>query len=232
MQSPKTKWFARLSSALILLLGVLVSSSALAQNRVEDSGFRNSTIKDDTLLQSGRMEFMAQSSGLYSSDSGAGEETTAAEFSSLYINPEVAFGYMVLDQLQVRANVGWLKIQTSSEDVDLQDFNAGMGTVQGLYHLELLYGTALYAGVGGGYFTGSTARPGPTEDTTVSNPTSGFVGQGLAGLLIQPGPRVLIRTGLRLDALFSNETPEAEDAEAVSSTNIKMMGEFGVGLRF
>lgn len=232
MQSRNQMYLVRIPSLLVLLLSVLVTSSALAQTRVENSGFRDSTIRDDTLLEKGRLELMVQSSGLYSSDSGSDENATVAESSSLYINPEVAVGYMVLDALQVRANLGYLKIQTSSGDIDLQDFNGFMGTAQGLYHVDVLYGTALYGGAGAGYFTGSTGRPGPTEATTFSNPTSGFVVQGLAGLLIQPGPRVTIRTGLRLDALFSSETPEIDDAESIDTTNVKMIGEFGVGLRF
>jgi hypothetical protein len=232
MQYTQTTSLTLLTAATALLLGLLTSTSALAQTRVNDSGFRDSKINDDTLLKAGRIELMGQSSGLYSRDSGAGDNNTAAEFSSLYINPEVAVGYMVLDEVQVRANLGWLKIQTSSDDVDLQDFNSAMGTVQGLYHFALPYGTAIYAGAGAGYFIGSTARPGPAEGTTVSNSTQGFVAQGLAGWLIQPGPRFLIRTGLRLDTLFSTETPELEGAEEISTTNIKMMGEFGVGLRF
>ncbi|MGM0557594.1 MAG: hypothetical protein ACQEVA_14520 [Myxococcota bacterium] len=219
-------------AGLLCAIVALVSAPAWAASDVEDTGFRDTTIKDDTLLEQGRFEVMVQSAGLLSRDSSDTVDGSTETFTSLYMNPEGAIGYMLLDELQLRVSLGWLRISTATSETSLQDFNAGQGTLQALYHIELPYGTAIYTGAGAGFFYGATARPGPAENTTVSNATSGFAAQGLVGLLLQPGPRVILRTGLRVDGLFSSETLDDATGDSISSTNVKMMGQFGVGFRF
>lgn len=215
-------------------LTLLVADTATAQTRVQNSGFRENRIVDDTLLKSGRWEVGVQSAGMWSSDSGSSDDgSVEASASTLYINPSIAGGYMILDNLQGRINAGYLSVSSTNNDVSIQNFGGFLGTGQVLYHIPFRLGTALYLGAGGGYFIGSTDRPGTAEGSTISNPTSGFAGQGSIGLLLQPGPMLLLRGGLRFDALIASETSsDASIMPNIDSTNLKMMGEFAVGLRF
>lgn len=219
---------------LLVMMGTLgVTTAASAQTRVRDTGFRDNVVVDDTLLQQGRIEVGIGSAGMWTRDSGESSDgDVSASGSTFYANPAASFGYMALDALQARVNLGYLMVSTTNNDVALQNLGAFLGTAQALYHVSLRLGTALYFGLGGGYFIGSTSRPGAGENVTISNPTSGFAGQGSAGLLLQPGPMFLVRGGLRFDALFGSESSTVSEMPDISTTNLKLMGEFAVGMRF
>lgn len=200
---------------------------------VQESGFRDNKVVDDTLLKKGRFELGLQSAGMWSSDSGSSDDgSVEVSASNLYLNPAATAGYMILDNLQGRLALGYLAISTTNNDVTVQNFGGFLGTLQATYHVPLRLGTALYLGAGGGWFVGSTSRPATEPNASVSNPTSGFAGQGALGLLLQPGPMLLLRGGLRFDALIATETSSVSNVPDISSTNLKMMGEFAIGLRF
>lgn len=217
----------------VLVVAAAVPATAAAQTRVRNTGFRDNVVVDDTLLQAGRFEVGIQSAGMWTSDSGeTADGDTAVTGSSFYMNPAASFGYMILNNLQGRINLGYLMVSTSNNDLVLQDLGAFLGTVQALYHIPFRLGTALYLGAGGGYFTGTTERPGVEENSVIGNSTSGFAGQGSIGLLLQPGPMFLVRGGVRFDALLGSETSSVDEMPDISTTNLKLMGEFAIGLRF
>jgi hypothetical protein len=218
---------------VLCFLTIGIAADAAAETRVRDNGFRDNVIVDDTLLRQGRIEIGIGSAGMWTRDSGESSDgDVSASGSTFYANPSASFGYMALDALQGRLNLGYLSVSTTNNDVNLQNLGAFLGTLQAIYHVNLRLGTALYVGAGGGYFVGSTSRPGAGENVTISNPTSGFAGQGLAGLLLQPGPMFLVRGGLRFDALLGSESSTSDEMPDISTTNLKIMGEFAIGLRF
>ncbi len=215
------------------LCSMAASSAAVAQTKVQDTGFRQNKVLDDTLLKRGRFEASVQSAGMWSRDKGTSADGTIdASASTLYLNPAATIGYMVLDRLQARLALGYLNVSSTNNDITVQNFGGFLGTLQALFHIPLKLGTAIYIGAGGGYFIGSTDRPGSLPSTTVSNPTSGLAGQGVLGLLLQPGPMVVLRGGLRFDALIGSESSADSLIPDIDSTNLKLMGEFSVGLRF
>lgn len=218
----------------LMMLLMATPAAATAQTRVEDTGFRKNIVKDDTLLKQGRLEVALQSAGMWTKDSGESSDgSVSASAGTFYANPAVAAGYMALDALQVRLNLGYLKLSTTNNDVTLQDFNGFLGTLGAYYHVPFQLGTALYLGAGGGYMVGSTTRPSAIDDATFSNATSGFAGQGTLGLLVQPGPALTLRGGIRFDALIGSEkSAEPETMPDFNTTNLKLVGEFAVGLRF
>ena len=64
---------------------------------------------------------------------------------------------------------------------------------------------------------------------------SGFLGQVLLGLMAMPGPRLLLRGGLRVDAFFGSEAADFDDPTGAydrSFTNIQIVFEAGIGARF
>lgn len=218
---------------LACLVMLCTSSVAMAQTRVQDSGFRENRIVDDTLLKKGRFEIGLQSAGMWSSDRGSSADgAVEASASTLYLNPAAAAGYMILNNLQGRLALGWLSVSSTNNDVSVQNFGGFLGTLGATYHIPFRLGTAMYLGAGGGYFIGSTSRPGFSPSSTISNPTSGFAGQGSVGLLLQPGPMFLLRGGLRFDALIGSESSTESAMPDIDFTNLKMMGEFALGLRF
>lgn len=188
-----------------------------------------------SLLDPGRMEFGANLAGVWSRNTAAPEGQDEITQSTTYFNPSLYVGLTVVDNVQVRLQGGWQRISSSVNDVDTQNSSSGQFVVQGLYHLGLESGFALYGGAGlGGYF-GTTERTlsVESESLTAQNDTSGFMFQVLGGLLTQPLERLTIRTGLRLDGLIGSEASDAPDYPAqTDNSNYQLLLEVAVGVRF
>lgn len=209
---------------------------AVAETDVDGGEFRDEVIRDNSLLEAGRMEAAVQFGGIFTADRATPDGQKTSNFGTLYLNPDVAFGYMVSDRVQVRGNFGYVKLQSKNDGDLLQDTNAAQLRVQGLYHIPLRYGTAFYGGIGLGSFLGTTSRPVDeegVEGAEYNNSTKGLVGQGLVGLLVQPGPSLTLRGGVRFDGIAAWETPEdGTGQQPISAQNFKVLGDFAVGLRF
>ena len=225
--------------ALVAAVSAMGATRAHAQvTGVSGGEFRREQVHDTTLLQSGRWELGLNLAGVFVSSSTTPEGGETLSQTTFYGNPGLYVGRMFTDSIQVRLVASYLRIltQQSIGDMDAtvtQDSHSFLGGLQGIYHYPLPLGFAFYAGLGGLVQFGVTNRPVEMmPGILAANSTLGFGGQALMGLLSQPGPRLTMRAGLRFDALFGSEKPEAEGVESFSSVNLQLLLEFAISMRF
>lgn len=225
------------AALLVAVLGLAPATAAAQVTRVSGGQFRQDALEDTTLLQNGRWEVGLDLAGVFVSSSTTPTGGDTVTQTTFYANPGLYFGRMFGDRIQVRLLLSYLRILTQQsvgdmEPTALQDSHSFLGGVQGLYHVPLPLGFAFYGGLGALGLFGKTNRPTAMPGLIASNTTVGGGGQLLLGLLSQPGPRLTMRAGLRFDALFGSEKPEAEGMESLGSVNLQLLLEFAVSMRF
>jgi hypothetical protein len=219
--------------ALLFLLPAALPDPVSAQTTVRETGFRREVVRDESLLRAGRWELGLTLSGGWAYSSVTAMDRTVGQ-SSVYATPSLVAGYMLSDALEVRLALGMLYLRTSAGDAAVQDQLSGAFAVQGLYHLPIVLGMAFYGGIGLGGYYGFQDRPAPGELVRNRFVTSGFLGQLMAGLLVQPGTSLFLRGGLRADLLFGSESAEspALAMQSLFAFNFLLNAELAIGFRF
>jgi hypothetical protein len=223
-----------LTFAMGLLLSLGAVGTACAQTTVRSTGFRDEEIVDDTLLRAGRWEASLTLSGGWSYASIAVDDHTESQ-NAVYVTPALALGYMLTDALELRVALGALYLRTDSASGTLsQDHVSGLGALQALYHVPIVLGMALYGGVGAGGYYGVADRPAAGGVSRNRFVNGGFLGQGMVGLLVQPGSLLFLRGGLRADFLVGSESAEdpAVRAGSAFAFDFLLNAELVIGLRF
>jgi hypothetical protein len=207
-------------------------SWASAQTRVSGSDFRTREIRDETLLRAGRISIFFSATGGWAYGSTSPDNGPERTQNTVFSLPSLGGGYMVTDNLQVRVVINGIFVFAGIDGARTQETYGVGGAVQGLYHIELAQGMALYAGIGAGGFY--STRTDPTTAGLVRFTGGGFQGQVPVGLLLQPGASLFLRGGLRLDVLVGSESPEDASVSMASSTllNVFTNAELAVGFRF
>jgi hypothetical protein len=168
--------------------------------------FRQTEIRDDTLLRRRRVEIGVNVAGVFTLNRARASDGTMQSQMTFYLNPGAYFGYMVTDRIQLRLLGSYLGIMTSNDGDAGQNSHSFLGGLQAFYHYPLPLGFAFYGGIGALGYYGGTRRT-ILMGTRISNRTYGGGGQVMFGLLIQPGRALTMRAGLRFDALFGAERP-------------------------
>jgi len=227
---------SRLATALLACGSIVVAAwpaTAEAQRtRVTGGQFRDQTVEDTTLNRKGRIELALDLAGAMSFGSSTPEGGDSVSQSNIYVTPSLVGGYMLTDNIEVRLSLGYQYLSRSlGEDSTLTN-QAFVGAVQGLYQRDLILGLAIYGGLGAGGFVGSRTVPAGMLEERLS--TSGGLGQVLFGLLMMPGPRLLLRGGLRADILFGSETPDNAMSMLPESSffTTQILFEVAFGFRF
>ncbi len=208
----------------LAVLSLLIANGAMAG--YYEGQVRRFETEDETLLQKGRWEAVANLAGVVVTSTVTPAVGPSVEQSTSYLNPGIALGRMLTDTVETRLLASYLQIDTSTGGNVSQNSKGVLVGVQGLWHKPLALAFAFYAGGGGLFFYGSTRRP-VDAGATVANSTLGLGVQGLAGLLMQPGARLTMRLGLRVDLLFQREAALNQTARDLQGTL-----EYAVGFRF
>ncbi len=220
--------------ALALLLVPLFQSQLAAQTTVQGGQFRQQRVVDDTLNRKGRWELGLNVAGAMSFGSSTPDGGESTSQSNLYLTASAIVGYMLLDNLELRLNLGLQYVGQSAGDDTSISSPGFVGTLQALYQRDLVLGLAIYAGIGAGGFYGSrTVEAGAGLERRFT--TVGGVGQALLGLLMMPGPRLILRGGVRADFLFGSESPEDDMGGAIPDTSFfttQVLFDVAIGLRF
>lgn len=221
-------------AASLLTLGLLFSAvETKAQTSVQGGNFRRQVVQDDTLNRAGRWELALNIAGALSFGSVTPEGGDSSSQSNLYVTANAIVGYMILDNLELRLALGIQYIGQSAGDVTLSA-PGFVGAIQGLYQKDLVLGLAIYAGIGGGAFYGTRsvdAGGGLSQGFS----SVGGVGQVLLGLLMMPGPRLILRGGLRADFLIGNESADDDMGGTIPDTSFftaQILFDVTLGLRF
>lgn len=207
---------------------------ASAQTSVQGGQFRQQRVVDDTLNRKGRWELGLNVAGAMSFGSSTPDGGESTSQSNLYLTASAVVGYMLLDNLELRLNLGLQYVGQSAGDDTSISSPGFVGTLQALYQRDLVLGLAIYAGIGAGGFYGSrTVEAGGGLERRFT--TVGGVGQALLGLLMMPGPRLILRGGIRADFLFGSESPEDDMGGAIPDTSFfttQVLFDVAIGLRF
>lgn len=220
-------------AALVTATLASLASAASAQTTVRSTGFREEVIEDESLLRAGRWEASLTLSGGWSYSTISLDDRTETQ-NAVYVTPALVVGTMLTDALEVRLALGALYLRTGAGSESLaQDQVSGLASVQGLYHVPLVLGMALYGGIGLGGYYGVADRPvgGAIRHRFVHG---GFLGQAMVGLLVQPGSSMFLRGGLRTDFLVGSESAEDPTVRSGSafSFNFLLNAELVIGFRF
>ncbi|MEM7603802.1 MAG: hypothetical protein AAF411_00490 [Myxococcota bacterium] len=217
----------------LLALSALTNTASAQRTNVRDTGFRDQTIVDDTLNRRGRIELGANLAGALSFGSSTPEGGDSVSQSNLYVTGSLFGGYMILDNLELRLNVGmqFLGRTVGDDSITAPSF---VGAVQALYQRDLILGLGIYAGVGGGGFYGSRTQEvtGGLEQRFTS---FGGLAQVLLGLMVMPGPRLVLRGGLRADFLIGSESADEAAGIAGSESSFfttQVLFDVSFGVRF
>ena len=215
----------------LIVIGLLgMSGSSLAQSvttEVTDTGFRTQELVDDTLLDRGRMELGVNLAGAFTA-AGAKDDAWA-QLSRTYANPDIRLGYMLTDRVQLRGAIGYQHRSAQASGQVLERSHSVTETAQVLYHHPLPLGLAWYVGAGVGGYQGVSDRPTSESGVLERSNAFGAVGQGLTGLLVQPGALLTLRGGLRAEGSVGLETFQQSRTWVRSAT---LIFEFGVAARF
>ncbi len=218
----------------LLALVALMPSLVHAQTSVRGGSFRRQVVEDDTLNRQGRWELALNFAGAMSFGSTTPDGGESTSQSNLYVTGSLVAGYMVLDNLELRLSAGAQYIaQSFGEDASIS--NPGfVGALQALYQKDLVLGLAIYAGLGAGGFYGSRTEEiaGGLERRFIN---TGGLGQALLGLLVMPGPRLILRGGIRADFLFGSDSPEDDMGGAIPNSSFftaQILFDVTLGLRF
>lgn len=219
---------------LSALLSMLVCAPASAQTSVQQTGFRQARVVDDTLLRAGRVELGVSLAGMWANNQVTVQSGPALSQNTLYLAPGLLVGVMVLDWLELRALVELQYIGTSIDGQATQDTLSGALAVQGLGHYELGLGIAFYGGLGLGGYYGHRNEPSGVTGVNYGFSTYGGLGQALVGLLLQPGAHLMMRGGVRFDFLFGSESPDSASLGLDSrfAFNSIVIAELTLGWRF
>jgi len=218
--------------AMILLLNCAAAAPAAAQTRVSGTDFRTHRARDATLLQAGRATFFISATGGWSYASTSPESGPSRTQNTVFSLPSLGGGYMVTDQIQIRISVNGIFLLADVDGANAQETYGVGGALQALYHLELVQGMALYAGLGaGGFYTSRHVPVGGGLDVGVTG--GGFQGQVPIGLLVQPGASLFLRGGIRLDVLVGTESANAPGAGITSLSILDVLtnAELAIGFR-
>ena len=221
------------TAALALLLAGAAGSTAHAQRTtVRGGSFRDQRVVDDTLNRRGRFELGLNVAGAMSFGSTTPDEGETTSQSNVYLTGSLVAGYMVHDAIELRLAAGLQYVGRSvGEDTSLSS-PGFVGSLQALYQRDLVLGLAIYAGVGGGAFYGTrTEEAGGGLERRFTS--TGGLAQALLGLLVMPGPRLILRGGLRADVLIGSETPdEPAGAPGASFLTTQILFDVSLGIRF
>jgi len=220
--------------ALIVACAALsVPAAASAQTRVTGSDFRTRTVRDETLLQSGRVSLFLGATGGWAFGSVMPDNADSRAQNTVFSIPSLGVGYMLTDALQLRVAVNGVFIYAGVDGAQSQETYGVGGTLQALYHVPIVHGMALYVGVGaGGFYSTRTEPAGAGLSVRLSG--GGFQAQLPFGLLIQPGSSLFLRGGIRLDFLYGIESPSTAMAGVPGGSFINLLtnAELSVGFRF
>lgn len=224
----------RSACALLLATLLLDVSLAEAQTSVQGGQFRQQRVVDDTLNRQGRWELGLNVAGAMSFGSSTPDGGDSISQSNLYLTASAIVGYMLLDNFELRLALGLQYVGQSVGD-DNSISNPGfVGALQALYQKDLTLGLAIYAGVGvGGFYGTRTIDVGGGLEQRFNS--VGGVGQALLGLLMMPGPRLILRGGLRADFLFGSESAEDDMDGTIPDTSFfttQILFDVAIGLRF
>jgi hypothetical protein len=216
---------------------VLLVPSALSaqQTYVTGGDFRQQTIEDDTLNRAGRIEVGLNVAGALSFGSVTPDGGEAQSQTNIYVSPALVGGYMLTDNIELRLALGGQFIHQSAGDAAALTNLAFTGAVQGLYQRDLVLGLAIYGGLGlGGFYGWRHEEAGGTMGLEERFTSAGGLGQLLVGLLMMPGPRLVLRGGLRADVLFGGESPNSEVTMALdrSFLTVQILFDVAIGMRF
>lgn len=220
--------------ALGLSAAVLVFASTVsAQTRVVGDDFRTQVVRDETLLEAGRISAFVSATGGWAYGSVSPDSGGSTSQNTVFSLPSIGAGYMITDALQVRLSVNGIFIYSGIDGAQSQALYGVGGTVQGLYHIPIVHGMALYAGLGlGGFYSTRSAPAGSGLEVRING--GGFQGQVPIGLLVQPGASLFLRGGIRFDVLVGTESPSssAGGVSGGSFLNFLTNAELSVGFRF
>jgi hypothetical protein len=206
---------------------------AAAQTTVTGGSFRQQTVVDETLNRKGRIEVGLNLAGAMSFGSTTPDGGESTSQSNVYVTPALVGGYMLTDSIELRLSVGGQLISQSVGDAASLTNTGFVGALQALYQRDMILGMALYAGLGGGGFYGwRHAEAGSGLEEKFTN--SGGLGQLMLGLLMMPGPRLLLRGGLRADFLFGSESSTQEGTSIPDSSffTTQILFDVSIGVRF
>lgn len=219
---------------VLLLAPLFHASIADAQTSVQGGQFRQQRVVDDTLNRQGRWELGLNVAGAMSFGSSTPDGGDSFSQSNLYLTTSAVVGYMLLDNLELRLALGLQYVGQSVGDDDSISSPGFVGALQGLYQKDLTLGLAIYAGIGvGGFYGSRTIDAGGGLERRFTS--VGAVGQALLGLLMMPGPRLILRGGLRADFLFGSESPEDDMGGTIPDTSFfttQILFDVSIGLRF
>jgi len=220
-----------------LFAGLVVPSTLFAQSDAPDT--RNEEpasdtdveVEPDPLLEQGSFEIGGDLALLWSVDTNVPEDDDRVTNRSYYGDIGAHVGYMFQDKLEGRLHAGWLRIDSGIRQDTLQRTDALVLAFQMMFYGPIDDQLALFVGPGVGGYLGQTNRDVEVggESLDAQNATNGLLGQLLTGVLIELGPYVAIRTGLRLDGLVGRELPsEGTDLQRRNTQNVKLLGIFEV----
>lgn len=220
---------------LVALAVVASAAPATAQTYVTGGQFRQQTVVDQTLNVKGRVELGLNVAGAMSFGSSTPDGGESVSQSNIYVTPALIGGYMITNNIELRLSVGAQLINQSVGDTTSFTNTGFVGALQALYQKDLILGMAIYAGLGGGGFIGSrTAEAGGAGGLEERFSSSGGLGQLMLGLLMMPGPRLLLRGGLRADFLFGSESSDdpASPLPDTSFVTTQILFDVAIGFRF
>lgn len=229
--------YATLALALpvVFAAAMLAAPSTLRAQADEPGGTDTATstpdVESDPLLRQGEFEIGGDLALLWSVDTNSPENRSRVTNRSYYGDVGAHLGYMVQDKLEGRLHVGWLRIDSANRQETLQRTDAVVLALQMLFHGPINDQLALFVGPGLGGYLGQTHRDVDVggKSLDAQNATNGLLGQLLTGVLIELGPYVAVRTGLRLDGLLGREIPsEGTDLQRRNTQNVKLLGIFEV----
>ena len=217
------------SSLVLVSMLIAWPATTSAQTSVRGGQFRRQQIDDDTLNRAGRLEFGVNlAGGMSFGTATVGDRTESLR--NIYVAPGLVAGYMATDNFEVRLLLGGQVTNQTVGDTTLNDTWAFNGVLQGLYQRDLILGLAWYAGIGVGGFYGSRFKP-DQAGIERRHTNLGGVGQLLGGLLLQPGPRLILRGGVRADFLFGSESLADGSAESTGFFTSQIYFDLGIGVR-
>lgn len=183
------------------------------------------------LLRRGKLELGASAGISYWASRSTSDNGDLFRVSRAYVNPNVVFGGMLSDRVQLRLAVGYQYTNARFRE-EFTDYNhAATESLQVLWYAPMPLHMAFFVGGGLGGFQGGSYRPAGVDDLYQWIPTVGIVGQGYLGLLAQPGSGIVLRGNLRaeLGAGWDDYRNAATRARSLSG---QVVLELGVSVAF
>ncbi|MEM9075364.1 MAG: hypothetical protein AAGE52_43105 [Myxococcota bacterium] len=214
-----------------LLLAAFPTLTHAQRTTVRGGEFRNQTVVDDTLNRKGRFELALNLAGAMSFGSVTPDGGERVSQSNLYLTASLVGGIMVHDNIELRLTAGTQYIaQSTGEDQSIRS-PAFVGAIQALYQRDLVLGLGIYVGLGAGGFYG-TRNEEVAAGLARSFTSVGGLAQALLGLMMMPGPRLVLRGGVRADFLIGSESPDDGAGADSSFFTTQVLFDVSLGLRF